>query len=45
MKNEEKKVNPAEEEKKEVTPEEKGTRLTDEELSQITGGASVQWNA
>lgn len=34
----EKKVNKEEEAKKEVQPEENGTKLTDEELAQVTGG-------
>ena len=39
MKDNEKKVNKAEEAKKEVQTEENGVQLTDEELAQVSGGA------
>ena len=38
MKNEEKKVKLTEEVKKEVQTEEEGVELTDEQLTQVTGG-------
>ena len=38
MKNKEKKVNKAEEAKKEVQTEEEGTQLTDDDLEQVSGG-------
>ncbi len=38
MKKDEKKVKKAEDVKKAVNPEEQGVKLTDEELSQVTGG-------
>ena len=41
MKDNKKKVKAAEEAKKGVQPEEKGTPLTDEELAQVTGGLKL----
>ena len=42
MKDEEKKVNKAEDVKEEVQTEENGVELTDEQLSKVTGGELVR---
>ena len=41
MKDNEKKVKATEEAKKEVQTEEKGAKLTEEELAQVVGGATL----